>query len=136
MSDVESELPTTTTCETAVITRHEQGYVIIDQTPGALQTWDTASEMMHAVATLVPETERAAIVVITNQSRTTRDARRAFSEVGGQVLSCVALVIDSRISEITGNFFLRLNSPPYPSRLFRDETAAREWATQFVGVPR
>jgi hypothetical protein len=39
----------------------------------------------------------------------------------------VAILIESPVSVLLGNFFLHLSKPAYPTRLFRDEAGAREW---------
>ena len=123
-------------CKTAHLYRHEDGYVVFDQHTGATQDAKTATEMVDAARELVPEDELAAALVLSNQSRTTREARHILSDYGREHLACVALVIESRISEITGNFFLRVNRPNYPMQLFRDVAEARKWVAGFVGTKR
>lgn len=117
---------------TALVWRDARGFVVCDQVPRALQTWDTACEMMQAGRRLQPE-GNIAMVVLSNESRTTRGARQAFAELGATQNACVALVVRSRVSEITGNFFLRINRPPFPMRLFEEADDAIEWALGYVG---
>ncbi|MCA9567989.1 MAG: hypothetical protein KC656_09105 [Myxococcales bacterium] len=125
---------TTLYCSGGTVNLHPDGYVVSDLVPRTTQTWDTACEMLLAGASLAPGFKQAAIV-ITNESRTERDGRRAFAEVGAPLLSCVALIVRSRVSEVTGNFFLRLNRPAYPTRLFGSVEAAVEWVVPHVGQP-
>jgi hypothetical protein len=44
-----------------------------------------------------------------------------------EIMSAVALVVGGPLSRAIGNFFLGLNIPPFPVKLFSDETKAREW---------
>lgn len=122
-------------CSCAMAYDHPSGTVTLDQTPRALQTFETACEMMRASVELAPDGHKPAMVVLANESRTDRGARRAFQEVGGPVLACVALVVQSKVAEVTGNFFLRINRPPYPMRLFGDVDEARAWAAEHLGQP-
>ncbi len=39
----------------------------------------------------------------------------------------VAVVVGSPASRVIGNFFMRFSKPSYPTRLFTDEEAARQW---------
>lgn len=108
--------------------------IVIDQVPRATQTWDAALEMLRA-AVVLTDGQRAAAVVLANESRTDRSGRRAFQEAGQELLSCVALVVRSRVSEVTGNFFLRIHSPRYPMSMFKDADEACAWAVDYVGEP-
>lgn len=107
---------------------------MIDQVPRALQTWDTALAILRASVELAGG-RKAAVVVISNESRTDRGGRRAFQEAGGELCACVAMVVKSRVSAVTGNFFLKIHSPKYPMNLFEDVDAASAWAVPHVGQP-
>jgi hypothetical protein len=107
---------------------------MVDQVPRVLQTHATAVEMLEAASLLAPDGLRA-IVVLTNQSSTDRGARQAFSEVTEGYV-CIALVVKSRVSEVTGNFFLRLNGPKCPMRLFKNVDDASEWAVGLLAAAK
>ncbi len=63
----------------------------------------------------------------------TREARLfASSAEAVQVVGAVALFIGSPISKVIGNFFLGINKPPYPTRLFTTEAEALSWLKNFV----
>ena len=49
------------------------------------------------------------------------------SERAGRYLSRVALVADSPLTRTIGNFFMRLNRPPFPLRIFDAEEEALRW---------
>jgi hypothetical protein len=49
------------------------------------------------------------------------------SERAGRYLSRVALVADSPLTRTIGNFFMRLNRPPFPVRIFDGEDEALRW---------
>jgi hypothetical protein len=49
------------------------------------------------------------------------------SERAGRYLSRVALVADSPLTRTIGNFFMRLNRPPFPVRIFDAEEEALRW---------
>lgn len=124
-------------CSVASMWIDPRGFVVIDQNPGVLQTRETATEMFSKVREMIPGDAKIPVLVIANQSRTDRGARRVFLELGSQQCACVAFVIASRVSEVTGNFFLRVNQPPYPLRLFPTPEAAVPWILDHVGsTPR
>lgn len=43
-----------------------------------------------------------------------------------------ALLVKSRISRLIGSFFIGINKPVFPVRLFDDETRAIEWLQGFI----
>jgi len=49
------------------------------------------------------------------------------SERAGRYLARVALVADSPLTRTIGNFFMRLNRPPFPVRIFDGEDEAMRW---------
>jgi len=49
------------------------------------------------------------------------------SERAGRYLARVALVADSPLTRTIGNFFMRLNRPPFPIRIFDGEDEALRW---------
>ena len=62
-----------------------------------------------------------------------RDVRvYASSDFVVKLVSATAVLVGSPVSRVLGNFFVRLNRPPYPTRLFTDEAEALDWLKQFV----
>jgi hypothetical protein len=56
------------------------------------------------------------------------------SERAGRYLSRVALVADSPLTRTIGNFFMRLNRPPFPVRIFDAEEEALRWLVTQPGA--
>jgi len=62
-----------------------------------------------------------------------REARRYFAgEETAKVESAAALLIESPLSKAIGNFFMGLNKPIVPTRLFTSEAEALAWLKGFV----
>jgi hypothetical protein len=49
------------------------------------------------------------------------------SEEGSRLKTAMAMVTQSPFQRMVGNFFFRMNQPPYPSRIFRDQHEAMVW---------
>lgn len=64
-----------------------------------------------------------------------REARQYFAEQ--DLTLAQAILIRSPVSRVIGNFFLGLNRPSCPTKLFTTEEAALEWLAQFLdkGTP-
>jgi hypothetical protein len=61
-----------------------------------------------------------------------KQARDHFANVG-YPLKCIAIIIDSPVDKIIGNFFLGVSKPITPTRLFSDEGAALKYLKSFIG---
>src|SRR4051812_492651 len=61
-----------------------------------------------------------------------RDARAYFAtREAAEVFAATALLISSPLSRAVGNFFLGLNKPSMPTRLFTSEADALAWLEQY-----
>ena len=94
---------------------------------GAIVDGDDAQELMeHAKAlTAIP---LPTLILARDVRRVTREARACFaSRRSNPHASKVAIVVESSLSRVIANFFMGLNRPEFPTRLFNDEQEAREW---------
>lgn len=58
----------------------------------------------------------------------TRDARTFFTTNGRETNTMAfAILIDSSVSRVVGNFFLGINKPAVPTKLFSNEKDAVKW---------
>ena len=47
-------------------------------------------------------------------------------------ITSMAILIDSLSGRILGNFFMKINKPPYPAKVFNSEQDAINWLKKFV----
>ena len=122
VSDNEIE---TRTCTLRV---DEEGVLRIIVKPGARMELADAEENMRACGELCGERSRAVIVDLSGVQSVSRDARNCFSgDLAKQFIRANATLVGSPTSRLIGNFFLALNRPPYPIKIFNDESDALEW---------
>ena len=102
--------------------------------PGTEQTLADATENLRAIRSLLPGGRLAPLLVDARQARPmTREARAFYADPGpARVAAAVAVLVGSPATRIAGNFYLRLNQPRTPTRLFTSETDALAWLRGFV----
>jgi hypothetical protein len=62
-----------------------------------------------------------------------RAARKYFAgEEAGQTVRALAIITGSPVSRILGNFYLGINRPQTPCRLFTAEDEALEWLKEYL----
>jgi len=96
--------------------------------PTASHTLADALENTRAVAELA-EGRRVGMLLDTRASRgLDRDARLHYVRPeAADLVAALAMLIDSQIGRVLGNFFMRVNRPPFPLRLFTAEAEALAW---------
>lgn len=106
----------------------EDGIVRCVVLPTPTHTLADAHENTRAVASL-SEGRRVAMLLDTRASRgLEREARQYYVRPeAAELLSALALLIDSEMGRMFGNFYMRVNRPPFPLRLFTSETEAIAW---------
>ena len=87
-----------------------------------------AQEALRAIDGLCEGRKRPVLVDITEIKSMDREARVFFAgPETAQVESAAALVVRSPLTRAIGNFFMGLNKPLFPTRLFTSEAEALSW---------
>lgn len=91
----------------------------------AKQTVELRLKMVQGVKHLV-------LIDAQNVKTITKDARDYFaSDEGSKFIIASALVLDSTVGKILGNFFLQISKPKVPLRLFTNKADALDWLNTF-----
>jgi hypothetical protein len=80
---------------------------------------------LRALAQGAPRPALVDLRPIRSMDKASRDY--SASAEHADIMSAVALIVSSPLSRVIGNFFLGLNVPPFPVRLFSNEGRARSW---------
>ena len=109
------------------------GIVYIRTKPRAEIDRADAEETMHVISSLCNGKVPPALVDLSDLKSMTREARLYFAgPETAKVQSAAALLIKSPLTKAIGNFFLGLNKPLIPTRLFTSETEAVAWLQAFL----
>jgi hypothetical protein len=96
--------------------------------PNTVMTLDDGRESTRVSAELVNYRPRPLLCDLTNVVKMTQECRRHFAgEEHAATFSRCALIVTSPISRIIGNFFLGLNKPLKPTRLFNNKEDGLKW---------
>jgi len=122
---------------TTVQTMGEDGILYVRLKPGSQVTLDDAQASLRVTDELAGN-RRIAVLVDARPARSiTRDARIAFSDSESRRNTIAqAIVVASGVSRAMGSFFIGLNRPAFPVRLFTAEAEAVAWLKGFLaGAP-
>jgi hypothetical protein len=93
---------------------------------------EDATAAIEAITELTGGRQSPLLVYLHDIGPQTRAARRELARRDDAV-SAVALIVDTPLSRVLGNFFLAVNKPLYPTRLFDNEASALAWLQELVG---
>ena len=109
----------------------ENGMVRTRIKPGSEVTLKEAKENSDAVNSFYRGKKFPLLIDARGIKSMTRDARNQFSTRGRDSgAMAFAIIIDSSISKVIGNFFMGINKPAVPTRLFDNEEEAEKWLWQ------
>ena len=92
---------------------------------------EDATAAIQALAEITGGRRSPLLVDLHDSGTVSRPARVELAR-RNDVVTAVALVVGTPLSRMVGNFFLSVNRPAYPIRLFADETSALAWLQSFV----
>lgn len=91
-------------------------------------TLEDAIENTKAVTSFYKDKKFPILIDSRGIKSMSREAREHFSARGRDSKTCAyGIVIKSPLSRVVGNFFLGINNPVVPTRLFDNEEKAIEW---------
>lgn len=99
--------------------------------PNTVMTLEDGKESTRISAEMVNNKPLPLLCDLTNVVKMTQECRRHFSgPEHAKTFSKAALIVTNPISKILGNFFLGLNKPTKPTRLFTNYDEALRWLKQ------
>ncbi|MBC5992406.1 DUF7793 family protein [Pontibacter cellulosilyticus] len=71
------------------------------------------------------------LINVIQMKSSTKEARDFFATEGNEGISASALIVNSSAFKMMANFYIMVNRPKNPTRLFTDKASALEWLEQF-----
>ncbi len=116
----------------AVLVLGEDGIVRYTLKAGAVETLDDARDAIAAVVKLGKGKKCPFLADLRGVKSASREVRQYYAgEAAARAAAAAAILVGSPISRMIGSFFLGLNKPGIPVRLFASESEATEWLKGF-----
>jgi hypothetical protein len=110
-----------------------EGILRVEALAGVDQTLDDAKEQIELHRRDHAERPRPILVDIRKIRSVSREARAYYAGyAAAEIYSAAGFLVESPLSRALGNFFLGLNKPMFPSRLFTSEAEALAWLRQYL----
>ena len=113
----------------------DDGVVHMKEPPDVMMGLPEAKEMIAAISEL-GNGDKVILLGDLRRHRGFTFDREGHAYLGGKELgdlvAAVALLVNSPISTVVGNFFMTIYEPDFPLKLFASESEAIEWLKDFV----
>jgi len=94
---------------------------------------EDAKELFARNEELSDGTTRPLLVMVGGTRSLSREARSFFAgKESARLFSAVALLVDSQLTRVISNFFIGLNKPFFPVKIFSSEKEALEWLKGYL----
>jgi hypothetical protein len=107
------------------------GIVHLAWVPRSILLLEDATAALEEMAQLTGGRRSPLLVDMHDTGQLDRPARSEFAS-RSDLHAAVALIVGTPLSRATGNFFLRVSKPLFPTRLFDNEASAVAWLQTFV----
>lgn len=106
----------------------EQDVCVCSWDAGAHVTAEDAEQALAAEVAALAGRRMPLLARLGGIASMDRDARRVFGSASPDSgITALALLATSPVQRVVANFFLTINPPAIPARVFTDERAARRW---------
>jgi hypothetical protein len=111
----------------------DDGILHVQALPGSTQTKADAMETLAANWEISEGRSHPALVDLRGVKSVDREARHYYAQMSTRErVTAVAAIVGSPLSRVIGQFFIGLNRPPVPTRVFTSEKEAIAWLRLFL----
>lgn len=119
--------------ESQKISIEDSGVIVCVNLNIKRHTLSHAKQNLEAIRSLAGGVKRPVLIDIRETLSIDADARKYYSSVDyAEVQSAAALIIGSSLTRMIANFFMGLNKPLFPTKMFTDEAQAYKWLEEFL----
>lgn len=112
--------------------RHDGVVIVVETNPEVRHTPESMKNDVVVFRRLVGDQVLPVLWDVRAMDRPTPEAWKQFLKDIAEVLSALALVVDTDSRQVAGAFPWAINSFMFPSRIFESYEDALEWLLQFV----
>lgn len=113
-----------------VIYYPSKNYLHVVSTANKTTTKNDVIEHLHQLIDLVGDVSPPLFLAdIRSAKNVSKEVRDTLSNhpLAVRLASKVAVLVNSSLSQILGNLFIRFSKPPYPTKIFSQEEKAAKW---------
>jgi len=96
------------------------------------QTMEESKKWMEEYYKIFGDKKQCMLVDITNATPTNKEARDYAAAELPKVVKAIAMISHSALGRMLTNLFFGLKPPPYPAKMFSNETEAKEWLKSYL----
>ena len=106
-------------------------YFFVNYKSDTILTLDAAKEIISDAIRFASNKTYPVLTDIRNMPSHYKDVREYFANEGSKHVCANAILVSNPLSRILANFFLSINKPVAPTKLFTEEEKAAKWLEMF-----
>lgn len=95
-------------------------------------TLEETKKVIEDFRSIIGNKKVCLLIDVTYTSESSREIREYVAEEFPKFIKAIAMVSDSALGKMLANIFFTLKSQPYPTKMFTDETEAKNWLKQYL----
>jgi hypothetical protein len=121
-----------TETETSAFWLDQNGILCVVSKKGPPQTIDDIKITLAKLYSVLNGKKACMLIDVSNSGESTKEVRDFAAEEFPKFVKAIALVSSSELGRMLANLFFNIKQQPYPTKMFTDETEAREWLRQYM----
>ncbi|HVD97539.1 MAG TPA: hypothetical protein VNB90_04985 [Cytophagaceae bacterium] len=113
-----------------------ESHFLVTYKPNTILDLQAAQTIIREATELAGDKVYPALTDIKDMPSHPKEVRQYFANEGSHNATANAILVSSSINKIMANFFLTLNKPTVPTRLFTDANKAIKWLEMFPVIAR
>jgi hypothetical protein len=96
------------------------------------QTLEEAKTALFNLKKMIGDRKICLLIDITNSGESNREVRDFAAVEFPKFVKAIGMVSDSELGKMIANLFFNLKHQPYPTKMFTNETEAKNWLKQYL----
>lgn len=118
--------------ETSIYWMENDGLVCSISKKTPVQTLMDTKKMMEILKEMIGEKKICILADATYSSEISKEVRDYVAVEFPKFIKAIAILSCSPLGRMIANLYFKLKAQPYPIKIFKEETEAREWIKQYI----
>jgi hypothetical protein len=110
----------------------ENGILCSISKKAAPQTLQEAKKSVEDFKKQIKDRKVCILIDVTYTTESSREVRDYVAEEFPKFVKAIAMVSKSALGKMLANLFFNIKKQPYPTKMFNDETEAKNWLLKYI----
>jgi hypothetical protein len=98
----------------------------------AAPTLESTKKSIEDLKRIIGEEKVCLLIDVTNSGESSREIKEYAAKELPTFIKAIAMISRSELGKMLANLFFNIKKQPYPTKMFTDEFAAKNWLKQYL----